>query len=196
MIPATCRAALLFGLVALAAISVRATTVLPLTFEQLVSGASLVFEGETVDVRPRASNERDGLMIVTDVTFRVVRALKGFPSPMIRLSFVGGTVGDRTLTVEGMPAFTRGDRDVVFAHEGDGHVSAIVGLMYGRFPITYDAPTGETFVRRFDGLPIRALADVASQIRRPLLAMDRPMALSAFEAAIAAEVARQRGGPR
>lgn len=51
--------------------SAGATTFLPVTFNDLVTGADVIFIGEVMDVRPFPLQTRDGTIIKTRVIFRV-----------------------------------------------------------------------------------------------------------------------------
>src|SRR4051794_17332848 len=84
----------------------RATTVIPPTFEQLVATADVVFEGEVIDTKARFDPRPDGTPIVTDVYFRAHKVLKGTSAPTTILTFIGGEIGDRALHVDGVPHFT------------------------------------------------------------------------------------------
>ncbi|HMF94056.1 MAG TPA: hypothetical protein VKE96_07180 [Vicinamibacterales bacterium] len=179
--------------------STQATTVVAPSFEQLVSQADIVFEGEVIDTRARIGAARDGSPIVTDVYFRVARPLKGAPAPTLVLQFLGGEIDDRRLTVDGMPRFVRGDRDVIFAVTSTTRISPLVGLMHGRVRITAEGDGKQDTVRLFDGTPLRAVDALGATRRQPLLAARPAMSLAAFESAIVSEVARQdaaRARPR
>lgn len=184
---------------ALAAISltagVRATTVVAPTFEALVAQADAIVESEVVDTTSRIAPQRDGAPIVTDVYFRVEKVLKGAPASTLILEFLGGEVGDVGFRVEGVPSFSKGDRDVLFAITAAPQVSPIVGMMHGRVRITADVATRQYIVRGFDGTPLRDLRLFGSTTNQGLL-RGRPMTLAAFESAVVGEVARQAKGQR
>jgi len=180
---------------ALAALSLssgaRATTVVAPPFETLVAQADAIVESEVVDTRARIVPQRDGAPIVTDVYFRIEKVLKGAPASTMILQFLGGQVGDVGFRVDGVPSFSTGDRDVLFAITAAPLVSPIVGMMHGRVRITADAATRQDIVRVFDGTPLRDVRVLGSNANaRPQ--RDQPaMTLSAFESAVASEVARQ-----
>jgi hypothetical protein len=182
------------ALVAAASAPLRATTVIAPTFEDLVRGADLVFEAEVIDARARLVRTADGDAIVTDVDFRVAKTLKGSASSVQRLEFLGGTVGDVTYRIDGLPSFARGDRDVLFAITSSRQVSPLVAMMYGRVRIAPDDRTKQDVVRLFDGTPLGDLATFGS--RHAPASASQPMSLAAFENAIASEVARQRASRR
>lgn len=128
---------------------VGATVVIPPTFEQLVRWSQAILVVDTVAQR----SEWQGPRIVTHVTFRVLDAWKGERVAQLELTFLGGTVGDRTLRIDGMPTFRPGDRDVLFVDASDG-ASPLVGFMHGRFPVVRDSVTGTERVLTFDGRPL------------------------------------------
>src|SRR4029079_16566859 len=133
---------------------VRATTVVAPTFEALVAEADASVESEVVDTTSRVMPQRDGAPIVTDVYFRVQRVLKGAPASTLILQFLGGQVGDVGFRVEGVPSFSKGDRDVLFAMTAAPQVSPIVGMMHGRVRITAAVARRQDIVSPF-GAPRR-----------------------------------------
>ena len=175
----------------LLSVSARATTVIAPTFEQLVAQAEAVFEGEVIDTKSRLISHQGNEMIVTDVYFRVSKVLKGEASTMRILQFSGGVVGDIGYKVAGVPAFARGDRDIIFAVTSEQMISPIVGVMHGRIRIGVDRGNGLEMVRHFDGTPLRETATLGSKEPQPVLSQKPAMSLSAFESAVVAEVARQ-----
>src|ERR1041384_1005902 len=89
------------------------TTVIPPTFDELISKARLIFQGQVVDRRSEWETTTQGRSIITRVTFRVAGVLKGRAGPVVELTFLGGTIGETTLSVSDMPKFLVGDRDVL-----------------------------------------------------------------------------------
>jgi hypothetical protein len=170
----------------------HATTVLPPSFQELVGEADIVFESEVVDTRSRATTFDGNEVIYTDVTFRVSRALKGRPGSIVSLQFLGGEVGDRGMKVYGMPTFARGDRDVIFAITSQPLISPLVRLMHGRVRVVRDGGTGaQESVRLYDGTPLRQVATFGAITRQDALSQTPALSLTAFEAAVSAEVERQ-----
>jgi hypothetical protein len=171
-----------------------ATTVIPLTFDQLVAEADVIVESVVVDVRSRAVNTAGGQVIVTDVSFRPVRVLKGRPPRLLVMEFLGGTVGGLTMGVGDMPQFEVGNRDVIFARPGRREASSIAGFMQGRFPIVVDPVTGRESVRRFDGALLTSPAQIGLP-PQPFLSRGRALSLADFQTAVSDEVARQGNRP-
>jgi hypothetical protein len=171
---------------------VAATTVIAPTFAELVRDAEIVFEGEVIDTKARVSVEREGETIITDVYFRVAKVLKGTVGPTTLLEFLGGTIGDRTYRIEGMPTFTIGDRDVIFAAPSRRLISPLVGIMHGRVRIVKDGAMRQDLVRRFDGALLRNLSMLGSSQPQLIMSPQPAMSLSSFESAVIAEIARQK----
>src|SRR5215207_11195448 len=98
-------------LLALAALpAARATSVVPPNFAELVGEADAIYRGRVTAVQPRRVERPDGngSVIKTFVTFAVERVLKGADQKEVTLEFLGGTVGDDSMTVSGMPKFNVG----------------------------------------------------------------------------------------
>ena len=104
-----------------------ATTFRELSLAQLVDNAELGFLGT---VSQTVVEERGGEPY-TEVTFSVARALTGEVGENATLSFYGGALPNgQTVTVEGMPEFTRGDEVLVLAYDAP-YYSPIVGFSQG-----------------------------------------------------------------
>ncbi len=178
-------------LVTLAAVQPAfATVTVPLRFETLVGDASTIFRGEVVDVRSEWRQLRGEQVIVTQVRFRVERVLKGSAPVMATLEILGGSIGETTMTVPGMPQFALGDRDLL-CFDRTSTLFPVLGASQGRFRILTDR-SGRDRVVFSDGRPIGGVA----QIGRAAVVMSAtpiaPMTLSTFESTIDEEVARAR----
>ena len=133
----------------------NSTTVIPPTFETLVSSANTIFVGEVMNVRSEWIATRDGQAIITKVTFKVEDVWKGAAGAVTQLEFLGGTVGQTTMDVVGMPKFVEGQRSVLFVSGEANAVSPLVGFWHGRMRVERD-PSGVDRIRTYDG---RALAN-------------------------------------
>jgi hypothetical protein len=122
----------------------------------------------------------------------VQQTLKGRSAAQVRLEFLGGTVGDRTLTVAEVPQFSVGDRDILFINDVGRPASPIVGFFIGRFPIRVDAFTGREFVTTFDGHPLSDAADIGSAPAKSLSAMRARSSGPALSVAAVETLIRQR----
>jgi hypothetical protein len=82
------------------------------------SGAQRVVVGRATSVTPRWHRNAHGdELIVSDVVLEVEESLKGTSPAALIVEVEGGTMGELTLKVSGLPAFQRGDRAVFFLNE-------------------------------------------------------------------------------
>ena len=125
--------------VGLAVASVRATTVIPPTFDQLVSDAELIFQGTVTDTRSEWTGQGAERVIVTYVTFKIEDAIKGAPGGSYTIRMLGGTVDGETAEVADAPRFKAGDRDILFVEHNGNQFVPLVGIMHGRFHVQTDA---------------------------------------------------------
>ena len=133
------RSLLLMLCAGLAVASVRATTVIPPTFDQLVSDAELIFEGTVTGSRSQWTGEGAERNIVTYVTFNVEDAIKGAPGKSYTIRMLGGTIDGETAEVADAPRFKTGDRDILFVEHNGSQFVPLVGIMHGRFHVQKDA---------------------------------------------------------
>jgi len=133
-----------------------ATTVIPPSFDQLMTRAQVIFEGEVTGLRSQWIGEGSQHRIVTYVTFKVDDALKGDPGTTYSMRMLGGTVDDRTMEVSDAPKFKVGDHDVLFIENNGSQFIPLVGLQHGRFRVEKDSSGRQTLLTG-NGLP---LADV------------------------------------
>lgn len=175
-----------FGVLVLVAVARVAspTSVVAPTFDELVARAESVVVAEVVATRSTWVESRAGRAIVTDVTVAIERTLKGPIYTERALEFLGGTVGDDTLHVEGMPEFHVGDRDVLFIRDSGRPVSPLVGFMYGRFRIVRDTRAGVEMVRTHDGRPVAALTEIGNGQPPALVVPARTVSLDEFTRAV------------
>jgi hypothetical protein len=167
-----------FAVLVCTATAARATTYTPVTFDELVTRAEVIFVGEVADVRPFALNTASGTVIKTRVVFRVQDPVFGTTSALEVLEFLGGEVGDVGMVVEGMPRFTIGDRRVVFARR-ERSINPIVGFTQGLLQVRRDV-NGVDRVLTLDGMPVAGAQSFGARV--PLLggAPVAPMRLADF----------------
>ena len=164
---------------------------MPMEFPELVSGANVIVRGSVVDTHAEWISGSDGTGIVTLISFRVERALKGAVGSQIQLEFLGGTIGDTELTVSHVPIFEVGDRAVLFLDTTELFISPIVGSELGVFPIiTSPDGTGDTVVTH-DGVIFSSVTDLGVA-RFGNLASAPSLSLARFESDIVREVEENR----
>lgn len=164
----------------------QSTTVIPPTFESLVSSAETIFVGEVMDVRSDWVSTRQGRAIKTRVTFKVEDVWKGASGTVTQLEFLGGTVGDMTMKVHGMPEFHSGQRGVLFVSPNNRTASPLVGFWHGRLRIEKDL-NGIDRVRTHDGRSLSNPAELGNNRPGYMLSMT-PMRLSDFASAVRSRV--------
>lgn len=161
--------------------TVTATSYAPVSFEELVTKADVIFVGDVLNVQPFTVSSARGTLIKTRVTFLVKDALWGTTSSMESFEFLGGEAGGRGMRVAEMPVFAPGDRRVVFARREAG-INPIVGFTQGLMRVSRDE-AGVDAVQTNEGQPLARTQDIgrpgAGRLRR-----ERPMSLSSLRAQI------------
>ncbi len=135
-----------------------ATSMHPFTLDELAYVADRVVSGEVLSVE--ASYATDGL-IVTHVEVGVQETLKGPADDIVTAWVIGGTVGGRTLSVDGTPSFSEGEKVLLFL-EQDDHGLSVLGWTQGKFGMRWDEARGDWMLTR----PLPA-ADNGSPERSP-----------------------------
>jgi hypothetical protein len=125
----------------LALVPVRATTVIPPTFDQLVNDAEMIFEGTVTALRSEWAGQGIDRHIVTFVTFKIEDPIKGALGAEYTIRMFGGTVDSQTMEVTDAPRFKVDDRDILFVEHNGTQFIPLVGIMHGRFHVQLD-PTG------------------------------------------------------
>lgn len=162
------------------------TTVIPPTFESLVSSANTIFVGEVMNVRAVWTSTPNGRAIVTQVTFKVEDTWKGAAGAVTQLEFLGGTIGETTMEVVGMPTFHEGQRGVLFVSSHFRSASPLVGFWHGRMRIERD-PYGVDRVRTYDGRSLGSPAEVGAERARAMTPVT-PMRLADLATAVRSRV--------
>lgn len=144
--------------------SLRATTVIPPTFDELVARAEVIFQGSVTDVRSQWTGEGAQRHIVTYVTFKVHEAIKGAPGASYTMRMLGGTVDGQTMEVSDSPKFKIGDRDFLFIEHNGTQFIPLVGIMHGRFRIAREQ-SGQEIVAENSGEPVTDITQLAKEKR-------------------------------
>lgn len=124
----------------------NATTVIPPRFDELVSRAQIIFEGEVTGLQSQWIGEGAQHRIVTFVTFKVNDTLKGEPGTTYSMRMLGGTVDGRTMEVSDAPKFKVGDHDLLFVENNGSQFIPLVGIQHGRFRIQKDQSGRDTLL--------------------------------------------------
>jgi hypothetical protein len=167
-----------------------ATTVIPPTFDELVSRAEVIFEGEVTGLQSQWIGAGAEHRIVTFVTFKIDETLKGNPGASYSIRMLGGTIDGQTMEVSDAPKFKVGDHDVLFVENNGSQFIPLVGIQHGRFHVQKDQ-SGRDSVLTGEG---QLLADVNQLGTDEKVAAPTKTALSLqnFKSAIQTRVRQQQ----
>lgn len=146
----------------------QASTVLEMSFGDVVEKAELVFEGTVTNLEAR--RVQDG-SIHTFVTFDIHEVLKGsIGDAVIALRFLGGQVGSRGLQVSDMQMPQHGERGIYFVESLQrAQVNPLVGWSQGHYLIEA-LGNGETVVTSASHEPVISVDAISS----PSIASGQP----------------------
>lgn len=155
--------------------SIPATTVIPPTFDELVSQAEVIFEGTVTNVKAEWVGEGAERHIMTYVTFKVEDTIKGKPGQSYTMRMLGGTIDGETMAISDAPKFKTGDKDILFVQNNGSQFIPLVGIMHGRFRVKRDQ-SGREVVTTNGGEGVKNVArlgkDQASSASEPDLTAD------------------------
>jgi hypothetical protein len=175
------RSLFLLACLALTLPALRATTVIPPTFDQLVNQAELIFQGTVTDLRPQWMGEGAERHIVTFVTFKIDEPIKGMLKESYTIRMFGGTLDGQTMEATDTPRFKVGDRDILFVENNGTQFVPLVGIMHGRFRIQTEA-SGRENVSKDSGAPVSDVAKLG--LDEKAAGTGRPLSTAEFKAAI------------
>ena len=139
--------------------TLRASSVLPPTFADLVQQSQTILVGDVQLLRSRWVGEGDERHIATFVTLKIVTLLKGESQGDYELQVFGGTVGDTTMEVADSPRFRVGERMLLFIRNNAKQVIPLVGAEYGLYRITSNS-SGEETVNKSTGETLSTVHDI------------------------------------
>jgi len=141
----------LLSLVCLTGSSVRETSV-----DEMVAHSEFVFEGRVTGLEAREAAE--GRQIHTYVSFQILDIIKGPPlGTSLELRFLGGSVGEKTLSVSDMRLPSLGEHGVYFVESlSRRQVHPLFGWSQGHLLVLADGE-GRKRVCSLDRLPIVAM---------------------------------------
>jgi len=198
-----CRLFLGVGLGGLFLTTASGTTVIPPAFEEMADRAELIFVGKVTGSRAewRTVGSSTNRVIFTLVEFEAQEVLKGSTNKIVTLQFLGGTVGDATMEVTGVPKFSPGDRVILFVEKNGVQFCPLVGVFHGKFAVHKDEKTGRDIVLMHNRKPLGDVAEIASgegaefghQRAKVSIPADRePMGLDEFKVKIRERVSSAR----
>ena len=111
-----------------------ASLILALDLPTLVTRADQISVVDVVSTKAAWNAEHD--RIVTTIDVAVVDCWKGAAAPGSHVQIVqsGGTVGELTMRIDGMPQFAPGERALLFLR-GTAERASVVGMAQGKRPV-------------------------------------------------------------
>lgn len=150
----------------LIAMAASATTVKPLSIEELTASASLIVEGQATQSWSTWNTQHS--LIYTFTRVRVTKTLKGASADTVLLvKQMGGTANGYTQRVAGVNPMKPGDVSVLFLRPSEAHdgTMVVVGLMQGNFRIEREAQTASMVVNNGVGDVHQSSAESLTQYR-------------------------------
>lgn len=128
-----------------------ATTVKPMSIDDLTSAASAIVEGQATDSWSAWNPQHT--LIYTFTRVRVAKTLKGTADSTILVKQLGGSAGGYTQKVAGVHPMRMGDTSVLFLRPSEARdgTMVIVGLMQGNFHIEKETHSGAAVVNNGAG---------------------------------------------
>jgi hypothetical protein len=152
------RSLIILSCLTLALPAARATTVIPPTFDRLVTDAEMIFEGTVTAMRSEWAGQGSERHIVTYVTFKIEDAIKGALGAEYTIRMFGGTVDGQTMEVTDAPRFKIGDRDILFVEHNGTQFIPLVGIMHGRFHVQPNESGTNEKITKDNGAAVANLA--------------------------------------
>ena len=150
-----------------ASFSASATSLLPITLEQLSTRASLIFYAEVLNNTVQ-KDEQSGQM-VTLTEFKIIDSIKGKPSGTHTIKQLGGMDKKTNINfhIHGIPKFQSNSRYVVFLPEASTlGFSSPLGLYQGSFSVVTE--NGEQIVSNGRNLSQQNTAGLNKDVQVPL----------------------------
>jgi hypothetical protein len=151
-----------------------ATSVLPITLEQLSTRASLIFYGEVIS--NQAQRDAHSGQVATFTEFKIFDLIKGSAAGNQTIKQLGGLDKNTNINfhVHGIPKFQNGSRYVVFLPERSSlGFSSPLGLHQGSFTVTTE--NGEQVVSNGRNLTPQKPGSLNKSVLLPLpVNIDKP----------------------
>ena len=184
------RSLLFFSLALIALPAARATTVIPPTFDELVTKAETIFEGTVTGLKSEWTGDGSNRHIVTYVTFKIEDTIKGTTGFDYTIRMFGGTVDGHTMEVSDAPRFKVGDRDILFVEHNGTQFIPLVGIMHGRFHVQPDETGTNEKIAKDNGAPVTNVARLGQD--ETAAVTGKPLSKAEFKAAIRQKLAEKR----
>lgn len=176
----------------------RATIVVAPDFDSLVKQADYVVRAVVKSKTAEWRNNAHGRHIITKVTLDVREVIKGLPPSPLVLEMLGGRIGSEELVVEGAPSFIVGEEEILFIHGNGRQFIPLVAIMYGMYPVSLDAASGQRLVHRSNGSPLYDVKDVSVPMTAANalgIGAPRPLTSAEFAVKVRASMAQRPSPP-
>ncbi len=145
-----------------------ATTVIPVTDDEMVRRASHIIEG--VVKRVESKWNADKSQIHTFIDIDLVKQIKGeFAKDQveIQLRVLGGTVGDITMVIVDAPSFDLNEKVLLFLRPNFDHwLFPVVGFNQGKLRIETDPKTAKEIIPERNRTKDDFIADISAKVRQ------------------------------
>jgi len=182
------RSLILLAALALSLPALHATTVIPPSFDELVTEADTIFEGTVTGVRSEWAGQGTERHIVSFVTFKIEDTMKGTLGAEYTIRMFGGTVDGQTVEVADAPRFKAGDRDILFVTHNGTQFIPLVGIMHGRFHVQ-PGENGAEKIAKDNGATVANLAKLGQDEDGAVVG--KALSKAEFKAAIRQKVAEK-----
>lgn len=134
--------------------SAQATTMVPMSIEQIVDISNIVVKGTVTEVWTEPDPETSSIWTFAQV--EVQEVLKGnSQTSVVIIEQPGGEFGEKKTTVEGVARFSVGEEGYFFVEELDGGRMISTGMFQGKFNIILDPYSRQELAIRFPVHPNR-----------------------------------------
>jgi hypothetical protein len=122
--------------------TVRALTLIPADFNEMVGGSQTIVHGRVVEVRAQTTSGA-ARTIESVVTIAVIDAIKGASSPEVTFRVPGGRLGRYHRVVVGAPQFADGQEVVVFLRGAPPALPMPFGVSQGVYRVSGGVVRGD-----------------------------------------------------
>ena len=149
-------------MLAIAALPLRATTVTPPEFTQLVRESDYVVRAVVKSIRAElTAKPGKRAMVHSLVELEVKEIITGTPPTPLVLKVLGGKLGDQEMYISGAPRFVVGEESIFFVQGNGTQIYPLARMMHGHYPVLKDAASGREYVARSNGEPLASTGEVS-----------------------------------
>jgi hypothetical protein len=143
----------------------NATSVVPPNFSQLVNASDYIVRASVKSVVPEERVGPNGSKLIFSwVELEVSEVVAGMPPARVVLKVLGGRIGDRELSISGVPRFVSGEEGIFFVQGNGRQAYPLVRMMHGLYRIEKEASGHREYMVRSNGEPLKEVSEVAEPI--------------------------------